>query len=388
MAFPHSSEFTATVRGLTSSGEGVVELLDGMVCFVPGVWPQEKINFEVLEKKKKFARGRLLTVLEASPSRLDEPACAYHGQSAQSCGGCPWLFVDYQAQLEEKQKRVETLLLKSHLSVAQGALKTIQASELQWGYRTRAQFKTDGELLGFVPARGKDIVDVERCGVLTEANQKSLEHLRAQLPQKTWKARKGREWSTLDVSEDQAKEYLLNKRSKFQQANRGQNEYMKAWLKNLLEQSGPFENVLELFCGEGNFTEVIAEQKSVRSVWAVEGASEAVQALKKKILTKVEAFEADLFRPSAAAFVAQRAEVASVDMLFLDPPRAGLKDVKAWLNVLPKLQAVAYVSCDPATFFRDADVLSVSGFVLEHLQPVDLFPQTPHCELLSLFVRR
>lgn len=389
MASKHSAEFVSVVRGLTSSGEAVVELPEGLVCFVPGAWVGEKIRFHVQERKKRFARGRLVDVIEASAGRRTNPLkCQYHGFTSDSCGGCPWLFVEYDSQLKEKQRRIEGLLDRSLITHAEGALRPIQSSDLQWKYRTRAQLKSDGKSLGFVPARGRGIVDIESCPVLTDVNQESLIQLRSHLPESRWEPRRGRDWTTLDVSEDQAEKYLENKRSEFQQANRGQNKFMRSWLRETIEELGPFENVLELFCGAGNFTEIISEGAGVESVWAFEGASEAIRTLRGKSFSGVRAFEGDLFRESAPSWVKKKLNQTRVELLFLDPPRAGLKDMGRWLTVLPDLKAVVYVSCDSATFFRDAKALNETGFELQQLQPLDLFPQTPHCELLSVFVKK
>lgn len=393
MASPQDNEFRSTVRGLTSSGEAVVELPDGMVCFVPGAWPAEEIRFTVVEKKKNFARGNLVEVLRKSSARRVMPLqCRYHGVGQGSCGGCPWLFVEYSAQLEQKQNRIEDLFhklqLSSNIGIAEGALKSIQPSELQWGYRTRAQFKSDGESLGFVPSRGRGIVDVEECPVLTSANNNRLMSLRNRLPEKNWVPSKTQNWTTLDISEDQEEEFLLNKRSDFQQANRGQNEFMRAWLKNLISSNKTHSQILELFCGEGNFTEILADSSGVQSVVSIEGSREAVFKLKNKALKDVRAFQADLLDESAARKILKKCKFESADFLFLDPPRVGLKHVAQWLEVFRNIRAVAYVSCDLATFFRDAQRMCESGFELQILQPVDLFPQTPHCEVLSYFKKR
>src|SRR6185295_14470748 len=77
----------------------------------------------------------------------------------------------------------------------------------------------------------------------------------------------------------------------------------------------------------------------------------------------------------------------SPDFVLADPPRTGLGKavVKHLVRLLPL--RITMVSCDPATLSRDLAVLFESGYQLEHLTMVDLFPQTYHIETISRLVR-
>ena len=77
-----------------------------------------------------------------------------------------------------------------------------------------------------------------------------------------------------------------------------------------------------------------------------------------------------------------------IDLLVLDPPRSGAGQgvIEQFARLKPR--RIAYVSCDPATLARDARNLTESGFELQEVQPVDLFPQTYHVESVALFVRQ
>ena len=89
-----------TIGDIAFGGEGVGRV-DDFVVFVPFVAPGEVVEVELTEVKKRFARARLLQVLQPSPDRV-APACRYFGQ----CGGCQYQHLDYPAQLRIKHKQI------------------------------------------------------------------------------------------------------------------------------------------------------------------------------------------------------------------------------------------------------------------------------------------
>src|SRR5262245_38316447 len=91
------------VHDLAFGGEGVARHND-FVIFVPFVLPGEKVEVEITEVKKNFARGRLRRIVQASPERV-APACRYFGE----CGGCQYQHIDYATQLRLKHKQIQDL---------------------------------------------------------------------------------------------------------------------------------------------------------------------------------------------------------------------------------------------------------------------------------------
>jgi 23S rRNA (uracil1939-C5)-methyltransferase len=79
--------------------------------------------------------------------------------------------------------------------------------------------------------------------------------------------------------------------------------------------------------------------------------------------------------------------LAAAEVLLLDPPREGLRTFSAFLQRAPALRHILYVSCDVATCARDIEVAIGHGFALNSVQPLDLFPHTPHVELLCYLER-
>jgi 23S rRNA (uracil1939-C5)-methyltransferase len=138
------------------------------------------------------------------------------------------------------------------------------------------------------------------------------------------------------------------------------------------------ESIVDLFAGIGTFT------LATGAVHAAEGARDAILALQATVragglATTTE--HRDLFRRPLT-----RAELASFDGVVIDPPRAGAFEQIAELAASP-VKHVAYVSCNPATFARDARMLLDGGFALEWVQPVGQFLWSTHVELAAKFSR-
>lgn len=140
--------------------------------------------------------------------------------------------------------------------------------------------------------------------------------------------------------------------------------------------------VADLFSGLGTFALPLSR---TRRVYAAEGARDAVLALKAaadRAQRTVAVDHRDLFRRPLDA-----AELDRFDAVVLDPPRAGAREQVAALAATKKLGQIAYVSCNPSTFARDARTLVESGWRLERITPVGQFRWSTHVELVAAFAR-
>ncbi|MFL0811135.1 MAG: RsmD family RNA methyltransferase [Agarilytica sp.] len=368
--------FEAQVRDLASDGRGIVSHPDGRTYFVAGVWLDERIQVRITEVKGKIGIGDCAEILSPSEHRI-EPPCPHHGTKAGKCGGCGWQFISYTAQLVAKQQRVVKAF--ERLDAADKVLPIVQAPDVL-GYRNRAQFKTDGKRLGYVSPQSKVLAEIKDCIVLTDKNRSTLQALKQELPKPEWKPKKKFKWTTLDIDESvSALAVRMNQRLPFQQGNAAQNTALKQWLANKLDIIEKDKNVLELFCGSGNLTEVIVE-RGFQHISAVEMVQEALDDLEALGFENVQCIKADLFDEGALTAVARRCKDAQV--LVLDPPRDGLKLSQLLMDGTRKLQDILYVSCDLATLNRDLQAMCSAGFNIAEVQALDMFPQTPHIELM------
>jgi 23S rRNA (uracil1939-C5)-methyltransferase len=427
----------ALIESLNHDARGVAHV-DGKVVFIDGALPGENVTFTYTGMHRDYAEGRVQEVLEASPERI-APHCAHAGV----CGGCSLQHLEHEAQIRYKQQ----LLLEQLRRIGKVQPQEIFAPLRGplWGYRHKARLsvkyvqKKDKALVGFREKASPFVADIGVCPVLHPMVGEHLAELgelvgrlslRDQLPQieigvgdqhcalvfrllrdataddlaalrafgeqhgyAVYTQRQGPD-SIVPVHEDAAAlpSYALPDAdvhfhfnpTEFTQVNPAINRAMVARALELLAPQ-PDEDVLDLFCGLGNFTLPLARQ--ARSVTGVEGDAPLVQRARDNAarngIGNVEFFAADLFTDVSAAPWAQR----RYHKILLDPARAGAQEI---VRQLPRFGAgrVAYISCNPATLARDAGILANElGYHLLGAGIMDMFPHTAHVESIALFER-
>ncbi len=171
----------------------------------------------------------------------------------------------------------------------------------------------------------------------------------------------------------------------FQQANREANALLVDAALALLRPDG--EDVLELFCGAGNFTGPLAAR--ARSVHAVDAQGPSLD-LARADLGEPSRHDVRFFAGDALALARAFARETGPSArrfgaALLDPPRDGARGIGPTLRDLGVPRAV-YVSCDPATLARDLKACVEAGYRVEVAQAVDMFPQTHHVEGVASIV--
>ena len=145
------------------------------------------------------------------------------------------------------------------------------------------------------------------------------------------------------------------------------------------------ETVIDAYCGTGTISLCLA--KKARRVIGIEIVREAIEDAKKNAAfnhienAEFHAADAGLLMPKLYE------EGLRPDVIVMDPVRAGCSEdvLKAAAGMQPA--RIVYVSCNPATFARDAEILGRLGYKLQSVQPVDMFPQTTHVECVALMSR-
>lgn len=394
---------------------------DGLAVFVPFGAPGDRVQVEVTEVQKNFARSKLLAVLAQGPHRV-EPRCQHFGE----CGGCQFQHVDYPTQVAAKREFVRDALVRT------GGFDWPQPVVVHhgepWGYRVRTQLKvtatsgprSDGSfgrlrrperramkaaeaaaevasdapppppLLGFHRAFTHDVLDVQQCPVLAPELEQGLASVRAaitQLPKKEWPYQidgacgtGGASWAPdlpgmrKDLVEHQVQgfRYLIEPESFFQ----GNRHLVDALVAGAIgDERG--ELAFDLYAGVGLFS--LPLSRRFARVVSVEDERRA--ATLGRVNAKTNGCDnVTYLRATTEQFLRDNKE--RPDLVLMDPPRLGAKPA---IPALLKLRArrMVYVSCDPQTLARDLRQLVDGGYALEQVEGYDMFPQTFHVEAVA-----
>jgi len=140
-------------------------------------------------------------------------------------------------------------------------------------------------------------------------------------------------------------------------------------------------HMADLFAGLGTFGFALSQYAQVSAFEAGRASYLACKSAAGRAQRPLEAMHRDLFRNPLDA-----KELADFDAILLDPPRAGAREQVSAIAE-SALERVVYVSCNPASWARDAAKLAEAGFALECLRPVGQFRWSTHVELVSYFTR-
>ena len=390
----------------------------GRAVFVPFGIPGELVRVRMLEEKRGFARAELLEVIEASPQRIS-PKCRHFG----ACGGCHYQHLPYQAQLAAKTESLRDQLQRIG-KIEDPPVNPMVACPSPWNYRNHVGFQlTDAGKLGYVSSGfagklpsspGKAVLPINECHLPDQ----SLDALWPQLAFETnahierISIRSGLDGDLMLVlesgeleapaleleagisvvhltggdalvmaGEDHLVMQVLERpfhvsAGSFFQVNSSMAGQMVTHLLQVLPL--PTGTILDAYCGVGLFSAFLAP--GCKRLIGIEVSPSACD----DFLINLDEFDHVELYESAAEHVIPHLE-GPVDILLVDPPRAGLD--KHVLDGIIELhpQTVAYISCDPATLARDAARLISGGFHLVDVTPFDMFPQTYHIESIALF---
>ena len=415
-----SSLVSVTIDSVGGLGDGIGRF-DGRPVFVPKSAAGDVLSIRITQQTKEFMRGEIAQVVTQGPERITPPC-----QHFANCGGCSLQQLSDSAYKAFKQRVLSE-------SLAHGGFPGTSAdiSFLASATRRRVDFKVQHSgktlSLAFNGLRSHSLVPIDKCLILEPQLQSLVALLPSALsrlpgaqnikavsltladsgvdmllelagaPPMIELASLAKNLSiariatldnkTISIAFEAAPvtmrlgEYdvLLPPDAFLQAAKEGQ----KILTDFVLAHTAKAKNIVDLFCGIGTYSFPASRYARVH---AVEMQGEAVESLNaaidsNKIRGYLSTEARDLFqRPLTAP------ELARYDSAIVNPPRAG---AKAQIEAIAAsaIKNVVMISCNPASFSRDAKILKAAGFILTHAHGLDQFVWSPHLEIAAAFTR-
>lgn len=430
--------YTVSITGLSHEGRGIASA-NGKVKFLRGGLPGETVTAVDLKKHRSYDEGVVTDVLQASAQRV-EPPCPH----THVCGGCALQHFDPEQQILFKQQTLLEQLQHIAGVVPENILPPLTSPSTGYRHKARLGVKyvaaKQKVLVGFRELNGRYLADIDSCAVLHPSVGKKLTVLSGliaslaayqSIPQievavsdnrtalifrhlqplsdedrnklvafaqqedidcylqpggintvcRLWPASDGRD--LLQYTLPNHRVSLAFHPSHFTQINPIINRSMVDRAIELLNPQ-PYEKLLDLFCGLGNFTLPLA--RYCADIIGVEGEPALValaeENAKRNQITNAKFYTANLASDFSTAPFLQ----AGVDKVLIDPPRTGALEAVKILPIL-KPKVILYVSCNPSTLARDTKELLACGYRLTHAGVMDMFPHTSHVESMALFER-
>jgi 23S rRNA (uracil1939-C5)-methyltransferase len=431
-----------TFTDLLANGQAVGRI-DGLVIFVTGPLPGERVRVRVTAVKAKYAVGDVVAYETTSDWRA-QPFCPVFGV----CGGCQVQHLAYPAQLAWKEQIVRNALRRIG-GFADLAVQHPVGMAQPRAYRNKMSLVVEAQAgrtrLGFYQARSHELVDIDGCPVVVPQLDTAIGGLRAaaadpqvapafaevkhaimrvgtasgqavlslsterhataiaaaapalaaKIPSvvgisnsfepRNANAVLGRKmayvWGAREMEEVISGVRFRVSPASFFQVNSEMVGKIFGFMEPGLPPTG--RKVVDLYCGAGTFAIFFASRGA-----QVVGIEENPAAIREANLNAELNGVTDRARfmsgrvEGAVADPAGRAALRGADIVFLDPPRKGSDEATLQAIAAAGVDNVWYLSCNPATLARDLQSLAAKGYVPGIVQPFDMFPQTGHVETL------
>ncbi|URN17253.1 MULTISPECIES: class I SAM-dependent RNA methyltransferase [Streptomyces] len=422
-------EYEVEVGPVAHGGHCIARTGEGRVLFVRHALPGERVVARVTEgdATSRFLRADAVTVLDASKDRIEAP-CPYARPGR--CGGCDWQHAKPGAQRRLKGEVVaEQLRRLAGLTPEEagwdGTVVPAEGDKLPAGevprWRTRVQYAVDESgRAGLRRHRSHEVEPIDHCMIAAEgvselgiekrpwpgmASVEAIAATGSQDRQVVLTPRPGarlplveldRPVSVLRVDEKDGGAHRVHGRpfvreraddrthrvgnGGFWQVHpKAADTLVRAVMQGLLPRKG--DTALDLYCGVGLFAGALADRVGDQgAVLGIESGKRAVEDARHNL----QGFDRVRVEQGKVDQVLPRTGITKVDLVVLDPPRAGAgKQVVRHLATLGA-RRIAYVACDPAALARDLAYFREAGYKPRTLRVFDLFPMTHHMECVAI----
>jgi 23S rRNA (uracil1939-C5)-methyltransferase len=421
-----SIEATLTIESIGVRGDGVAHR-DGEAIYIPFAAPGDRVRVRLGVRRGEGRVGDLVELL--SPGARVSPVCPHFG----GCGGCALQHLDDGAYRRAKESQIVTALVRQGVPLPPTMaplLRLPPQTRRRARFSIRANRAPAASVVGFNARASHEIVDMRSCAVLAPP----LLALVAPLRDAIATVAPAGEVAAIATLSDSGIDLLLEvpappalagleALARFAEAQdlgrlswrigaaetatplairrtprvifsgvpveppveaflQASIEAERVLVAEVLAGVGAAERVLDLYAGVGTFSFALAQKSAVH---AVEGSPPAVAALaaaaRGAALARISSEVRDLARRPLLP-----EELARFAAVVFDPPRAGAAAQCAML-ARSRAPRIVAVSCNPASFARDAAILVAGGYRLVDIKPIDQFVWSPHVELVARFVR-
>ncbi|MCL8013042.1 class I SAM-dependent RNA methyltransferase [Streptomyces sp. AS02] len=422
-------EYEVEIGPVAHGGHCIARTDAGQVLFVRHTLPGERVVARVTEGEEgdRFLRADAVVILSASKDRIEAP-CPFAGPGR--CGGCDWQHAKPGAQRRMKGEVIaEQLQRLAGLTPEDvgwdGTVMPAEGDKLPAGqvpqWRTRVQYAVDADgHAGLRRHRSHEVEPVDHCMIAAEgvselgiekrdwtgmASVEAIAATGSQDRQVILTPRPGarlpiveldKPVSVMRVGEKDGGTHRVHGRPFVRERADGRTHrvgsggfwqvhpkaadtLVTAVMQGLLPRKG--EMALDLYCGVGLFAGALADRLGDKgAVLGIESGKRAVEDARHNLAdfdrVRIEQGKVDAVLP--------RTGITEVDLIVLDPPRAGAG--RGTVAQLASLGArrIAYVACDPAALARDLGYFREGGYRVRMLRAFDLFPMTHHVECVAI----
>ena len=383
--------YKVKIIDVNNIGNGIAKI-DNFVIFIKNALLDEELQIKIIEVKKNYAIGEIVTFIKKSDKRIDIP-CKYY----DLCGGCNFLHTTYRNERDIKQKYLEHLF-----NTKINYLNT--NNELN--YRNKVVLHVNKGILGLYNDKTHNICEIDSCLLLdhlinlkiadikkydlkdvSEIMIRSINNkIMISITSKSDDIRlKDIECDSLYINNKHIKgeEYLIDEINGFKftiypdsfyQVNK---EGMTSIYNRAYDYLNKSKSLLDLYCGTGTIG--IWNSSKFDTILGIEINENSIKnANINKKLNNISNIE---FKCMDASNIE-----GNFDTIIVDPPRIGLsKEVCEFLNNSNSKQ-ILYISCNPNTLKRDIDLLT--NYSLKNISCSDMFPRTKHCESIAMLERK
>lgn len=453
MSISVGNKIVIDIEKIVYGGEGL-GFVNDFAVFVPMTVPGDKVEVEIISKKKSYARGIITKLLQAGEERIEDTSKI----SFEDFHGCDFGMLNYESQLKYKTELVKDVMEKI------GGVKDVLVSDIigaeekdTHNYRNKviepfALNKNKKIVTGMFKRKSHEVFEVKENILSSDLANKVINTVKAMLNKSKISVYKEKEHRGLlrhimvrtnskneamlvlvlnakkvfrDIEEflknvydsiDEVKSVYVSLNTEITNVALGKenihlfgDKYIKETINGINFNISPnsffqinvnqtkklydigisfFDDIkdkyiVDAFSGTGTIGMILS--KNAEKIYSIEIIKEAVKdgirTAKENGIENIEFITGDVNKELLNLIENGK----RVDSIIFDPPRKGIEGDSLLKLASHKIEEIVYISCNPSTFARDSKILIEEGYRLEKIQPVDMFPQTSHIEVVGKF---